>query len=70
VAVEVQHQDDAKGRLPGQTQAADNVNHAGAEPGDEAKLQKKNGTKQQQQQQQQQERLVNQGRCHVMPRTT
>jgi hypothetical protein len=39
VAVEVEHQDDAKGRLPGEAQATDNVDHTGAEPGDEAKLQ-------------------------------
>jgi len=38
VAVEVEHQDDAKGRLPGQTQATHDVNHAGGEPGDESKL--------------------------------
>lgn len=38
VAVEVQHQDDSKGWLPGQAQAAHDVDNAGAEPGDEAKL--------------------------------
>lgn len=38
MGVEVEHQDDAKGGLPGQAQATNNVNHAGAEPGDEPKL--------------------------------
>lgn len=38
MAVEVEDQDDAKGRLPAQAEAAHNVHHAGREPGDEAKL--------------------------------